>query len=50
MWVKSPGKKRYVTLEWPHRTMVRNVKIALFGKIVLLLHPHVDVPCSLVVT
>ena len=29
---------------------IRNVKIALFEKIVLLLHPHVDVPYSLVVT
>ena len=29
---------------------VRNVKIALFEKIILLLHPHVDVPYSLVVT
>ena len=32
-----------------HRTTVRNVKISLFEKIVLLLHPHVDVPYSLVV-
>ena len=29
---------------------VTDVKIALFEKIVLLLHPHVDVPYSLVVT
>ena len=29
---------------------VRNVKITLFEKIVLLLHPHVDVPYRLVVT
>ena len=29
---------------------VRNVKIALFEKIILLLHPPVDVPYSLVVT
>ena len=30
--------------------MVGNVKIALSEKIELLLHRHVDVPCSLVVT
>ena len=30
--------------------MVGNVKIALSEKIALLLHPHVDVPCSLVIT
>ena len=30
--------------------MVGNVKIALFKNIVLLLHPYVDVPYSLVVT
>ena len=29
---------------------VRNVEIALIEKIVLLLHPRVDVPYSLVVT
>ena len=29
---------------------IRNVKIALFEKIVLLLHPRVDVPFGLVVT
>ena len=29
---------------------LRNIEIALFEKIVLLLHPHVDVPYSLVVT
>ena len=29
---------------------IRNVKIARFENIVLLLHPHVDVPYSLVVT
>ena len=28
----------------------KNVKIALFEKIILLLHQHVDVPYSLVVT
>ena len=33
-----------------HTSTVRNVKIALFEKIVLLFHPHVDVPYSLVVT
>ncbi len=27
-----------------------HVKIALSEKIALLLHPHVDVPCSLAVT
>ena len=31
-----------------HTSTVRNVKIALFENIVLLLHPHVDVPYSLV--
>ena len=30
--------------------IVRKVAISLFGKIVLLLHPHVDVPYILVVT
>ena len=30
--------------------MVRNVKIALFEEIVLLLQPHVDIPYSFVVT
>ena len=29
---------------------VGNVKIALSEKIALLLHPHVDFPCSLVVS
>ena len=33
-----------------HTSTVRNVKMALLEKIVLLLHPHVDVPYSLVVT
>ena len=33
-----------------HTSTVRNVKIALFENIVLLLHPHVDVPYSFVVT
>ena len=33
-----------------HTTMVGNVKIALSENIVLLLHPRVDVPYSLVVT
>ena len=33
-----------------HTSTVRKVKIALFEKIVLLLHPHVDIPYSLVVT
>ena len=32
------------------KTSVGKVKIVLSEKIVLLLHPHVDVPCSLVVT
>ena len=35
-----------VRLAWP----AYDVKIALSEKIALLLHPHVDVPCSLVVT
>ena len=29
-----------------HTSTVRNVKITLFENIVLLLHPHVDVPYS----
>ena len=33
-----------------HTSTVINVTIALFENIVLLLHPHVDVPYSLVVT
>ena len=33
-----------------YRTTVGNFKIALIEKIVLLLHPHVDVPYSLFVT
>ena len=33
-----------------HTSTVRNVKIALFENIVLLLHPHVDGPYSLDVT
>ncbi len=33
-----------------HTSTVRNIKKALFEKIVLLVHPHVDVPYSLVVT
>ena len=33
-----------------HTSTVGNVKIALSEKIVLLLHPRVDVPYSLVVT
>ena len=39
-------------LMWPGQveSTVGKVKIALSEKIALLLHPHVDVPCSLVVT
>ena len=38
-------------LTWPaYMTTVGNVKIALPENIALLLHPHVDVPWSLVVT
>ena len=33
-----------------HTSTVRNVKIAIFENIVLLLHPHVEVPYSWVVT
>ena len=33
-----------------HTTPVGNVKIVISQKIVLFLHPHVDVPYSLVVT
>ena len=38
------------TTKAQHTSTVRNVKITIFEKIVLLLHPHVDVPYSLVVT
>ena len=39
-------------LTWPANVMmaVGNVKIALPENVALLLHPHVDVPWSLVVT
>ena len=37
-----------MTNVWGHTSMVRNVKIALFEKIILL-HPRVDVPYSFVV-
>ena len=33
-----------------HTSMVGNVKMVVSEKIVLLLHPHVDVPYSSVVT
>ena len=33
-----------------HTSTVGNVKTALSEKIALLLHPHVDIPFSLVVT
>ena len=37
-------------LAWPDTVTVGNVKIAVPENIALLLHPHVDIPCSLVVT
>ena len=38
-------------LTWPaYADGIENVKIGLSQKIALLLHPHVDVPFSLVVT
>ena len=37
------------SLTWRHTTTVRNVNIALYQNIALLLHPHVDVPYSVVV-
>ena len=41
-------KNLYVTLEWPHTSAVGNVKIVVSEKIVLLLHPRVDIPYRLV--
>ena len=51
LWHEPPMLCRgQINVAGMHTTAVGNVKLSLSENMALLLHTHVDVPCSLVVT